>query len=42
MKCRKKVEISEAKEETLKNNRRALVGKCPVCGTKMVKMLKKA
>ena len=40
MKCRKKVEIKGAHEETLKNKRKALVGKCPVCGTKVVKMMK--
>jgi DNA-directed RNA polymerase subunit RPC12/RpoP len=42
MKCRRKVEMAEAHEEVLKNNRRALVGKCSTCGTKVVKMLPKA
>ncbi|WP_309493252.1 DUF5679 domain-containing protein [Candidatus Hecatella orcuttiae] len=42
MKCRRKVEMADAREETLKNKRRALVGRCPACGTKVVKILKKA
>lgn len=42
MKCRKKVEMKDAKEETLKNNRKAMIGRCSVCGTKVVKMMKKA
>ena len=42
MKCRKKVEMKDAHEQTLKNNRRALVGQCQACGTKVVKMMKKA
>jgi len=39
MKCRKKVEMADAHEETLKNNRRALVGKCSTCGTKVFKIM---
>lgn len=41
MKCRKKVEVKNAHVETLKNQRRATVGVCPNCGTKVVKMMKK-
>ena len=42
MKDRKKVEMVDAKEVTLKNNRKAMMGRCPICGTKVVKMMKKA
>ena len=34
MKCRKKVEIKDAKQITLKNGRPAMQGVCPNCGTK--------
>ncbi|MGQ9514419.1 MAG: DUF5679 domain-containing protein [Thermoproteota archaeon] len=40
LKCRKKVEIKDAKEQVLKNNRKALVGVCPECGTKIIKFIK--
>ena len=41
MKCRKKVEAKNAHPETLKNKRRAMVGTCANCGTKVLKMMKK-
>jgi uncharacterized Zn finger protein (UPF0148 family) len=33
VKCRKKTEIKDAQEVTLKNGRKALKGSCPFCGT---------
>jgi len=39
MKCRTRREITDAKRVTLKNGRPALEGTCPVCGTKMVKLV---
>jgi len=33
VKCRKKVEIKDPQEVTLKSGRPAVKGKCPVCGT---------
>jgi len=41
VKCRKKVDMSNGKEETLKNGRRAMKGKCPVCGTNLCRILGK-
>jgi len=38
MKCRKKVEIKNPKQVTLKNNRPAAQGVCPVCGTKLFRI----
>lgn len=38
MKCRKKVEIQNAKAVTLKNGRPATQGSCPVCGTKVFRI----
>ncbi len=38
MKCRKKVEIKNAKETTLKNKRPAIQGECPSCGTKVFRI----
>ncbi len=38
-KCRTKRTISGAKEQVLKNKRKALVGKCAVCGTKIVRFV---
>jgi len=40
VKCKTKKEIAEAVEETLKNGRKAIKGKCPTCGTVMFKMLR--
>ena len=41
VKCKAKQEISEAKEVTMKNGRRAMKGKCPTCGTSMFRILGK-
>ncbi|MGH2558428.1 MAG: DUF5679 domain-containing protein [Thermomicrobiales bacterium] len=41
VKCREKREIKDAEEVTMKNGRHALQGKCPVCGTKVVRMISK-
>ena len=46
VKCKKKQEIKDEKEIQMKGKggvmRRALTGVCPVCGTKMFKILGKA
>ncbi len=42
VKCKAKREMSEAKEVTMKNGRKAMKGKCPNCGTGMYKILGKA
>lgn len=39
VKCKARKEIAEAIEETMKNGRRAIKGKCPTCGTVMFKIL---
>ncbi|MCU0772304.1 MAG: DUF5679 domain-containing protein [Verrucomicrobia bacterium] len=39
VKCKAKKAISEAVEETMKNGRKAIKGKCPVCGTVIFKFL---
>ncbi len=39
VKCKAKKEISNAVEETMKNGRKAIKGKCPACGTVMFKIL---
>ncbi len=39
VKCKAKKEISEAVEETMKNGRKAIKGKCPTCGVVMFKIL---
>ena len=38
MKCRKKVEIKNAKPTTLENKRPATQGECPSCGTKVFRI----
>ncbi len=38
MKCRKKVEIKNPKQVTLKNNRPSVQGVCFVCGTKVFRI----
>ncbi|MBU0573867.1 MAG: DUF5679 domain-containing protein [Candidatus Margulisiibacteriota bacterium] len=38
VKCKKKVEVKDAKEVTMKNGRKALKGVCPTCGTKVFKI----
>ena len=39
VKCKAKQEIVDAVEETMKNGRKAIKGKCPTCGTVMFKIL---
>jgi Zn finger protein HypA/HybF involved in hydrogenase expression len=39
VKCKAKREIAEPVEETMKNGRKAIKGKCPVCGVGMFKIL---
>ena len=39
VKCKAKKEIINGLEETIKNGRRAIKGKCPTCGTVMFKIL---
>jgi len=39
VKCKARKEIVEAVEETMKNGRKAIKGKCPSCGTVMFKIL---
>ena len=39
VKCKAKREIADGVEETMKNGRKAIKGKCPVCGTVMFKIL---
>jgi len=38
VKCRKKVEIKDPKQITMKNGRPATQGSCPVCGTKVFRI----
>ncbi|MCX8126781.1 MAG: DUF5679 domain-containing protein [Dehalococcoidia bacterium] len=38
VKCRKKVDMLNAKAVTLKNGRSATQGKCPTCGTKVFRI----
>ena len=39
VKCKVKKEIIDVVEETMKNGRKAIKGKCPTCGTVMFKIL---
>ena len=39
VKCKAKKEIVDGLEETMKNGRKAIKGKCPTCGTVMFKIL---
>lgn len=39
VKCKAKKEIVDGVEETMKNGRKAIKGKCPTCGTVMFKIL---
>ena len=39
VKCRAKVEMSEATEVTMKNGKQAMKGKCSKCGTGMFKIM---
>ena len=38
VKCKKKQEIKDAKEVTMKNGKKAMKGTCPVCGTGMFRI----
>jgi hypothetical protein len=42
VKCKSKKEIKDPVEVTMKNGRKAMKGKCPICGTGMFRMLGKA
>ena len=39
VKCKASKEIAEGVEVVMKNGRKAIKGKCPVCGTVMFKIL---
>lgn len=39
VRCKAKKPISDAVEETMKNGRKAVKGKCPSCGAVMFKIL---
>ncbi len=39
VKCREKREMKDAEEVTMKNGRPAMQGVCPVCGTKLFRMV---
>jgi len=39
VKCREKREMADAEEVTMKNGRKAMQGKCTVCGTKLFRIL---
>jgi hypothetical protein len=41
VKCKKKQPLNNAKEVVLKNGRPALKGVCPVCGTSLMRFVKK-
>lgn len=41
VKCKAKKNIAEAKEVTMKNDRKAMKGKCSDCGTTMFRILGK-
>ena len=42
MKCKKQVEIKDAKETVTKNKMRMIKGSCPKCGTTVCRILGKA
>ncbi len=42
VKCKAKREMKDSNEVVMKNQRRALKGTCPTCGTGMFKILGKA
>jgi len=41
VKCKTKREIQNPEEITMKNGRKAIKGTCPVCGTKLFRILGK-
>ncbi len=42
MKCQKQVEIKNPQEVIMKNKMKAIKGSCPVCGTKVFRILGKS
>ncbi|MFH1339005.1 MAG: DUF5679 domain-containing protein [Candidatus Omnitrophota bacterium] len=42
VKCKSSKEMKDEQQVTMKNGRKALKGKCPVCGTSMFRILGKA
>ncbi|MHB8573433.1 MAG: DUF5679 domain-containing protein [Candidatus Dormibacteria bacterium] len=38
LKCKKKVDMKDAKAITMKNGKPATTGVCPICGTKIYKI----
>ena len=42
MKCKKSVDIKDAKEVIMKNKMKAIKGVCPKCGTKVFRITGKA
>ncbi len=42
VKCKKKTEMKDAHEVTMKNGRHAMKGSCSVCGTTVQSFLKEA
>jgi hypothetical protein len=41
VKCKSKREMKDAKEQTMKNGRKAMKGKCTTCATSMFRILGK-
>lgn len=41
LKCKRKEPMVEPKEMTTSNGRKAMSGKCAICGTKMIRFMKK-
>ena len=41
VKCKQKRELTNPQKVVLKNGRPALKGKCPVCGTSLMRFVKK-
>lgn len=41
VKCKAKKEMEDAKKVTMKNDRPAMKGKCPDCGTSLFRIMKK-
>ena len=39
VKCKAKQEMKDGKETTMKNGRKAMKGKCPVCDTGMFRIM---
>ena len=39
VKCKKKQEMKDAEEVTMKNGRKAMKGTCPECGTGMYRIM---